>query len=149
MTCHAKPRRRSGICASSRLRAAMRAAAMRAAAMLTAAMFVATMLSAPLAAAQPTWQLGTRFTVLAADAPPANDMPGWSLVARRALGEGSRWRAGIALDRYEFDHEEPYKPLGIALPTELEAIDAVNESTVLSAFVERHCGSAAVRYEWF
>jgi hypothetical protein len=113
----------------------------------TALALAASLLPAALHAEDSNWDLGLRAIVLAADAPPANDMPGYGLVLHRRVGE--HWRVGLALDVFEFDYEEPYKVLGIAKPDAIEAIDGVNESQVLSAFVERQYGGAGSSWRWF
>ena len=93
------------------------------------------------------WQLGARATILTADAPPANDMTAVGFVARRAWREGWYW--GAALDLYGFDYEEPYKVLGIEVDPAVAPLDGDNDSTVLSAWIEREYGRSTSAWHWF
>jgi hypothetical protein len=98
------------------------------------------------AAADSSWQFGARYNVLASDAPPANDMHGYGLTLRRAGENG--WRYGAGLELYEYDYEEPYKVLGIERPPGIEPIDGSNESTVVSAWIEKEFGRPQ-GWRWF
>jgi hypothetical protein len=108
------------------------------------------LVSAPLAAQATEWDVGARFIILAGDAPPANDMPGAGLIARRAWSED--WAVGFGVEQYSFDHEEPYNSVGIGLDPTFpeEAIDGTNDSTVVSAWVERrYDGTSSAGFGWF
>lgn len=98
------------------------------------------------AAADARWEAGARYNVLASNAPPANDLHGYGLTVRRDGGRG--WRFGAGLERYEFDYEEPYKVLGLSRPAGIEPIDGKNETTLVSAWVERESGRSE-RWRWF
>lgn len=96
------------------------------------------------------WDAGVRFIILAGDAPPANDMPGAGLIVRRAWRDG--WAVGVGLEQYSFDHEEPYKTVGIELDPGFpeEVIDGTTDSTVVSAWVERrYDGANRGGFGWF
>lgn len=97
-------------------------------------------------AADASWQFGARYNVLASDAPPANDMHGYGLTLRRVGAKG--WRYGAGLELYEYDYEEPYKVLGIERPEGIEPIDGSNESTVVSAWIEKEVGQPR-GWRWF
>ena len=79
--------------------------------------------------------LGVRGSVTAADGEPANDIPGVGVLGHYAFSDDWTW--GFAVDRTEFDFEEPAKLLGITQARELEAIDSVAEATVISVWAER------------
>ena len=81
------------------------------------------------------WDIGIRAGVSAADGEPANDIPSVGLIAHFALDE--RWRIGAALDRSEYDFEEPAKLAGIVQSPAMEPIDALAEATTLSVWAER------------
>lgn len=102
------------------------------------------------AASASEWDAGARLIILAGDAPPANDMPGAGLVARRAWSDA--WALGFGLEQYSFDHEEPYNSVGIGLDPSFpeEAIDGTTDSTVVSAWIERRYeGASAGGFGWF
>jgi hypothetical protein len=86
-------------------------------------------------AQQQPWDIGIRAGISAADGQPANDIPTAGVVAHYALDE--RWRIGAALDRSEYDVEEPAKLAGIAQSPTVEVIDALAEATTLGVWVER------------
>jgi hypothetical protein len=92
------------------------------------------------------WRFGARYNVLASNAPPANDMHGYGLTLRRVGANG--WSYGAALELYEYDYEEPYKVLDIARPPGTEPIDGSNESTVMSAWIEKESGRRQ-GWRWF
>ena len=81
------------------------------------------------------WDIGIRAGISAADGEPANDIPSAGLIAHFALDE--RWRIGAALDRSEYDVEEPAKLAGIVQSPAAEPIDALAEATTLSVWAER------------
>jgi hypothetical protein len=89
----------------------------------------------PVEAEERNFALGARVMMTAADGEPANDIPGAGVLGRYALNE--RWSIGVAVDRTEFDLEEPGKVIGIVQDPALEPIDALAEATVLSAWLER------------
>lgn len=117
---------------------------------IVAALLASASLSPPLAAQAAEWDAGVRFILLAGDAPPANDMPGAGLIVRRAWNDD--WAVGVGLEQYSFDHEEPYKSVGIGLDPAFpeEAIDGTTDSTVVSAWIERRFdGAASGGFCWF
>jgi hypothetical protein len=81
------------------------------------------------------WDVGIRAGVSAADGEPANDIPSVGLIAHFALDE--RWRIGAALDRSEYDVEEPAKLAGVVQSPTVGPIDALAEATALSVWAER------------
>ena len=91
--------------------------------------------SLPAYAQQQPWDIGIRIGVSAADGEPANDIPTAGLVVHFALD--GRWRIGAALDRSEYDVEEPAKLAGIVQDPAVEVIDALAEATTLSVWAER------------
>jgi hypothetical protein len=101
----------------------------------------------PADAEEPRFAAGVRGTITAADGEPANDIPGFGLLAHYRLSE--RWTLGAAIDRIEYDFEEPAKTLGIAQDPALEPIDAVAEGTVLSAWIERTFAQSQEVWIWF
>jgi hypothetical protein len=96
-------------------------------------------------AEEATWDFGARVGALFSEAPPANDMMGYGVVLRRS--RPGKLSFGLAVDFYEFDYEEPYKSLGIARGGP-EPIDGVNDSTTISAWVERAYGHGNWRWFW-
>jgi hypothetical protein len=93
------------------------------------------------------FDLGVRGSITAADGEPANDIPGVGVLGHYALN--ADWTVGLAVDRTEFDFEEPAKLLGITQDQDLEAIDSVAESTVVSAWVERTYAMGGGRTLWY
>lgn len=89
--------------------------------------------------------LGVRAVLMAADGTPANDIPGYGVFGHYRLND--RWKLGFAVDTAEYDFEEPAKIVGLQQSESLEAIDALAESTTVSAWVERTFGRE--RTEWF
>jgi hypothetical protein len=90
---------------------------------------------------------GVRGTITAADGVPANDIPGFGLLAHYRMNE--RWTLGAAIDRTEYDFEEPAKHAGITPDPALDPIDALAESTALSAWIERTFPQREDRWIWF
>lgn len=96
------------------------------------------------------WDAAARAIILAGNAPPANDMPGAGLIVRRTWNDG--WVVGVGLEQYSFDHEEPYKSVGIGLDPSFpeDAIDGTTDSTVVSAWIERrYDGASTGGWSWF
>jgi hypothetical protein len=91
--------------------------------------------------------VGIRGTITAADGEPANDIPGFGILAHYRIDE--RWTVGLAIDRTEFDFEEPAKLIGIVQDPALEPIDALAEGTVLSAWIERTFAQPEDVWIWF
>lgn len=79
--------------------------------------------------------VGLRLVISAADGTPANDIPGAGVLAHYALD--SDWTLGAAIDRSEYDFEQPAKVLGIAQDATLEPIDALATATTFSLWIER------------
>lgn len=98
-------------------------------------LIASTLFRTPAHAEQQEWDLGIRTGISAADGEPANDIPSAGLIAHFALDE--RWRLGAALDRSEYDVEEPAKLAGIVQSPAVEVIDALAEATTLSVWAER------------
>jgi hypothetical protein len=92
---------------------------------------------APAAAAQQPgrFSLGARGVITAADGEPANDIPGAGLFGNYRLSD--RWTLGFAVDRTEYDFEEPAKLVGLEQDPAEEAIDALAEATVVSLWLQR------------
>ena len=78
---------------------------------------------------------GVRGIITAADGEPANDIPGFGVFGHWRLG--ARWSVGFAVDRTEYDFEEPAKLVGLNQDEDLDPIDVVAEATVVSAWIER------------
>ena len=79
--------------------------------------------------------IGVRAGIAAADGEPANDIPGAGVIAHYSLSDA--WTLGAALDRTEYDFEEPAKIVGIVQDPMLDPVDALAEATTLSFWVER------------
>lgn len=93
------------------------------------------------------WELGLRPSVLLGDGVPANDMLGVGLALRFQRNE--KWTVGFGLDQFQFDYEEPNKRLGITTPPGTKPIDAQNDATVLSAWLERRSNDDGEGWSWF
>lgn len=91
--------------------------------------------------------IGARVGVTVADGEPANDIPGYGIQGRYALNE--RWSIGAAIDRTEYDVEEPAEIIGIAQDPALEPIDALAEATLISAWIERTFRRPRSPVTWF
>ncbi len=91
--------------------------------------------------------LGLRGILLVADGEPANDIPGQGVFAHYQLGQ--RWWLGVAVDRAEYDFEQPAKIVGIAQDPALEPVDVLAESTTLSLWLERRHLRQGSAMSWF
>jgi hypothetical protein len=110
------------------------------------AMFVG--LGAAAAGAQSgRFTLGARGVLRLADGEPANDIPGAGLFGHYRLSD--RWNLAFAVDRAEYDFEQPAKLLGIEQDPDLEPIDALAESTLVRVAVERTYRRADGPSTWF
>ena len=117
---------------------------------IVCAALIAASLIAPPMAARPAgtgFDLGVRGLITAADGEPANDIPGVGALGHYAFSDD--WTFGLAVDRTEFDFEEPAKLLGITQARELEAIDSVAEATVVSVWIERTFAPRGGRTTWY
>ena len=113
------------------------------------AALIASLIALPMAAlpADIGFDLGVRGSITAADGEPANDIPGVGVLGHYAFSDD--WTFGLAVDRTEYDFEEPAKLLGITQARELEAIDSVAEATVVSVWVERTFAPGGGRITWY
>jgi len=91
-----------------------------------------TALSLPAASQDHRFDVEARVLVLLGNGEPANDMPGFGLAGHWQVREN--WYVGAAVDQVSFDFERPYEIIGL---TSTEEIDAGNEFTRVSAWVER------------
>lgn len=89
--------------------------------------------------------LGVRGIITAGDGEPANDIPGYGLFGHWRMSD--RWSIGFAVDRTEYDFEEPAKLVGLSQDQDVEPFDVIAEATVLSAWIERTYPRN--RLEWF
>lgn len=105
------------------------------------------LLCAAVEAEDDVFAMGARVGITVADGEPANDIPGYGIQGRYALNE--RWSIGGAIDRTEYDFEEPAKIIGIAQDLALEPIDALAEATVISAWIERTFRRPESPVTWF
>ena len=71
----------------------------------------------------------------AADGTPANDIPGAGVLGRYTLND--RWAIGVAVNRTEYDYEQPAAIVGIVQDPTVEVIDALAEATTVRAWIER------------
>lgn len=91
--------------------------------------------------------LGLRFNVLLGDGVPANDILGLGVIGRYQLKDG--WFVGAALDAYEYDFERPSTVLGITQDPTVDVVDALADSTVISALLGRQFGNSDRGFDWF
>lgn len=106
------------------------------------------------AAAVPTraqrFDVGVRGLLTASDGEPANDIPGFGLFGRYRIDRlGDRWALAVAVDRTEYDFEEPARLLGLRQSQTIEPVDTVAEATILSASIERRHLRPGGRLSWF
>jgi hypothetical protein len=78
---------------------------------------------------------GLLATVSVANGEPANDIPGFGIQLRYAWNE--HWAFGVTLLRSEYDFETPAEIAGITQSGDVEAVDALAESTQLQGWAER------------
>jgi len=90
--------------------------------------------------------LGVRGVITAGDGEPANDIPGFGVFGHWRLGD--RWSVGFAVDRTEYDFEEPAKLVGLSQDDDFEPIDTIAEATVLSAWIERTYPRRSLDWFW-
>ncbi len=88
-----------------------------------------------------------RGSVLPDDGGPANDIPGFGIIARYWLDD--RWFAGAALDAYEYDFRKPTTLVRVAQNPTVDVIDAPGEVTVLSGMIGRRFGENDGGFDWF
>lgn len=93
------------------------------------------------------FDLGVRAVLTGADGEPANDIPGYGAFGHYRLSD--RWKLGLSVDTAEFDFEQPAKVLGLRQSESVDVIDALAESTTVSAWIERTFGRPQGRAEWF
>lgn len=105
----------------------------------------AVVLALPLQSPALAHDFGVRGIITAGDGEPANDIPGFGAFGHWQLGD--KWSIGLAVDRTEYDFEEPAKLVGLRQDEDIEPVDTIAEGTVLSAWIERAYPRG--RLEWF
>lgn len=90
------------------------------------------------------WDTGLRYTILASQGEPSNDMQGVGLVGHYRWKD--KWYIGFGIDLLSFDYENIPRSLGIS-PTEVT--DTVNDMTQFSGWVERRYGEGDGKWSWF
>lgn len=95
-------------------------------------------LANPASAQDRRFDLGLRGIITGADGEPANDIPGYGAFGHYRLND--RWSLGVAVDRTEYDFEQPARVLGLQQDPDLPVIDAKAEATVVSAWLQRNFG---------
>lgn len=93
------------------------------------------------------FDVGLRGVLMVADGEPANDIPGAGVFAHYRLGD--RWSLGFAVDRAEYDFEQPARVVGIEQDPSLAPIDVVAESTTFSSWLERTYRRQGRPTAWF
>jgi len=91
--------------------------------------------------------LGVSLAVDAADGTPANDIPGAGVLGRYTLND--QWAIGVAVNRTEYDYEEPAAIVGIVQDATMEVIDALAEATTVRAWLQRSLTDAGRRMRFF
>ena len=79
--------------------------------------------------------LGLSLAIDAADGTPANDIPGAGVLGRYTLND--QWAIGVAVNRTEYDYEEPAAIVGIVQDPTMEVIDALAAATTVRVWIER------------
>jgi len=92
-------------------------------------------------------ELSLRTNVLRGDSASANDVLGVGVIGRYYLDNG--WFTGATLDTYEYDYESAARVAGIDQDPNESNIDALANSTVVSAFVGRLYGRDNKGFDWF
>ena len=108
---------------------------------------VLVLLQSPALAQDGGFDLGVRGIITAGDGEPANDIPGYGVFGHWRMSD--RWSIGFAVDRTEYDFEEPSKLVGLRQDDDIEPVDTIAEGTVLSAWIERTYPRPAGRLDWF
>lgn len=91
--------------------------------------------------------LGLSIAVDAADGTPANDIPGAGVLGRYTLTD--EWAIGAAVNRTEYDYEEPAAVVGIVQSPTVGVIDALAAATTVRAWVERSLTEAGSSLHFF
>ena len=91
--------------------------------------------------------LGLSIAVDAADGTPANDIPGAGVLGRYTLTD--EWAIGAAVNRTEYDYEEPAAVVGIVQSPTGGVIDALAAATTVRAWVERSLSEAGSSLHFF
>jgi hypothetical protein len=110
------------------------------------ATFAVLPLESPVSAQDRRFDLGLRGIITAADGEPANDIPGFGVFGHYRLND--RWSLGVAVDRTEYDFEEPARIVGLQQDPDLPPIDVVAEATVVSAWLQRDYGRGRTTWFW-
>lgn len=93
------------------------------------------------------FDLALQATLLGGTGEPTNDILGYGVSGRFRLND--RWWIGVGIDRAdEFDFERPAALFGLPVDFSLEGIDALGDSTIVSAWIERVYARGG-RLEWF
>jgi hypothetical protein len=91
--------------------------------------------------------LGLSVAIDATDGTPANDIPGAGVLSRYTLND--KWAIGAAINRTEYDYEEPAAIVGIVQEPTMEVIDALAEATTVRAWIERSLTDAGSSMRFF
>lgn len=107
---------------------------------------------AALASAEAAWcddrfAAGARVNVVTAGGEPANDILSFGIFGKVRLS--ADWLVGAAVDKAEYDFELPWRVVGIEQSDAVEPIDALVESTIITAWLEREFGGAASANRFF
>lgn len=108
---------------------------------------VLALLQSPALAQDGGFDLGVRGIITAGDGEPANDIPGYGVFGHWRMSD--QWSIGFAVDRTEYDFEEPARLVGLRQDPDIEPVDTIAEGTVVSAWIERTYPRPAGRLDWF
>jgi len=93
------------------------------------------------------FEIVPRFVVVTAGGEPANDILGFGFAGRFRLSE--QWLLGFAVDRADYDFEQPARTLGLKQDPSAEPIDAKATATALSGWIEREYSAGSGRFRFF
>jgi len=110
--------------------------------------FLLTLSNSLMADQHSRWELGANFNIVGSDGDPTNDMLGYGLIGHYQLSND--WYTGFVLDiSPEFDFERTASAAGIVQDPTVEVIDAIGNSTAITAFIERRYPSESGNFQWF
>lgn len=100
----------------------------------------------PAAAQDRRFDLGVRGILTAAGGEPANDIPGFGTFGHYRLND--RWTLGAAVDRTEYDFEQPARLLGLEQDPDRPPVDVLAEATVVGAWLQRDHERGRANWFW-
>ena len=91
--------------------------------------------------------LGLRYTATSSGGDPAADIPNLGVVFRYRFSDN--WLVGGAIDKVEFDFEDPASFLGLVQDPAVPTRDSKIKGQLVSGWVEREIGEPSRKFKWY